>query len=66
MCHADSGAGWDLPISIRQGPVRRDARDARCNAVGKTETLLYESGEIVYFLKLLQIWDGVVMKLDTA
>ena len=64
MRHAHGRAGWDLPISIRQGPVRCDARDARCHAVGKTEAFLYESGEIINFLKLFQIWAIVVIRLD--
>ena len=64
MRHAHGRAGWDLPISIRQGPIRCDARDARCHAVGKTETFFYESGEIGYLLQLFEIWDIGVMRLD--
>ena len=66
MWHAHGRAGWDLPISIRQGSVRCDARDARCPAVGKTETFLYESGEISDFLKLFEIWNIVVIRLDVG
>ena len=66
MRHTHGRAGRDLPISIRQGPVRCDARDARCHAVGKTEAFLYESGEIICLLKLFQIWAISVISLDVG
>ena len=65
MRHAHGRAGWDFPISIRQGTVGCYTRYARCHAaVGKTEAFLYESGEVLCFLKLFQIRDTVVMRLD--
>ena len=66
MRRAHGRAGWDLPVSIRQGPVRCDARDARCHSVGKTDTFLDDSGEILCFLKLSQIRNGDVMRFETG